>query len=138
MSASSYLGSRSAPIRAVLDWSPRTRTTSLNSLDLVEARAASRVEIARSSRGITCKVTMQTYIRMEMSVALEKVIGCSDQSRCFGSEMGPSYVATNMMRRAMSFCSRLSSEIALPPKMVAMVLVGSWYVGPLFLPRSPP
>ena len=69
-SASFYLGSRSAPIQAVLDWSSRMRTTSLNSLDLVEARETSRVGISRSSGGITYEVMMQSCIWMEMSVAL--------------------------------------------------------------------
>ena len=57
---------------------------------------------------------------------LEKVIGCSDQSRYLGSAMGPSYVATEKTRLATSFYSRLSLETALPPKIVATVLVAFW------------
>ena len=57
--------------------------------------------------------------------ALEKVIGYSDQSRYLGSVMGPSYVATDKTRRATSFYSRLSLKMALPPKIVAMILVAS-------------
>ena len=66
-SVSSYLGSRSALIQAVLDWSSGTRTTSLNSLDLVEAQATSRIGISRSSGGITSEVMMQSYIQMDVS-----------------------------------------------------------------------
>ena len=69
-SMSSYLGSRPALIRAVLDRSPRMRATSFTSLDLVDAQVASMVGISRSSREICCEVTMQSYMQMEMSVAL--------------------------------------------------------------------
>jgi len=41
----------------------------LNCLDLVEPQAACMVGISRSSGGITYEVTMQSYIRMEMSIA---------------------------------------------------------------------
>ena len=68
-SASSYLGLRPAPIRAVLDWSPGMRATSFTSLDLVDARAASMVGISRSYREISYEVVMQSCMRMEMSVA---------------------------------------------------------------------
>jgi hypothetical protein len=50
-SMSSYLESRLAPIRAILDRSPGTRTTSFTSLDLVDARAASIVGIFNYSGG---------------------------------------------------------------------------------------
>ena len=73
MSASSYLGLRLALIQVVLDWSPGTRATSLTSLDLVDARAASLVGISRSSKGITYEVTMQSCIQMDMSFALASV-----------------------------------------------------------------
>ena len=69
-SASSYLGLRLALIQVVLDWSPGTRATSLTSLDLVDARAASLVGISRSSKEISYEVTMQSYMWMEMSIAL--------------------------------------------------------------------
>ena len=60
MSVSSYLGSRPAPIRAVLDWSLGTRV-------------ASRVGISRSSGEICYEVVMQSYMRMEMSIASASV-----------------------------------------------------------------
>ena len=69
MSASSYLGLRSALIRAVLDWSPGSRTTSFMSLDLVEARAASMVGISRSYEEICYEDVRQSYMQIEMSVA---------------------------------------------------------------------
>ena len=69
MSVSSYLGLRSASIRAVLDWSPGMRTTSFTSLDLVDAQVASMVGISRSSREICYEVVRQSYMRMDMSVA---------------------------------------------------------------------
>jgi hypothetical protein len=68
-SMSSYLRSRSAPIRAVLDRSPGMRTTSFTSLDLVNAQVASIVGISSSSSGTYCKAMMQSYKRMEISVA---------------------------------------------------------------------
>jgi hypothetical protein len=43
------------------------------------------------------------YGMSNLWLALEKVIGCFDQSRYLGSTMGLSYVATDMMRRATSF-----------------------------------
>ena len=56
-----------------MDWSLGMRTTSLNSLDLVEAWAASRVGISKFFGGITYEVMMQSYIQMEISVALVSV-----------------------------------------------------------------
>ena len=73
MSASSYLGSRPALIRAVLDWSLGMRATSFTSFDLVDARAASMVGISRSSREISYEVEMQSCMWMEMSVASASV-----------------------------------------------------------------
>ena len=73
MSASSYLGSRSALIWAVLDWSPGTRKTSFTCLDLVEARATSMVGISRSYGEICREDVRQSYMRMEMSVASASV-----------------------------------------------------------------
>jgi hypothetical protein len=52
MSASSYLGSRVAPMRAILDLSPGTSSTSLVSLDFTAARVASLPGISRSAGGI--------------------------------------------------------------------------------------
>ena len=69
MRVSSYLGSRSVLIRAVLDWSPGTRTTSFTSLDLVEARAASMVGLSRPYGEIYHEDAKQSCMRMEMSVA---------------------------------------------------------------------
>ena len=57
--------------------------------------------------------------------ALEKVIGCFDQFRYFGSVTWSSYVVIDMICRAVSFCSRLVSKAALPPKMEETVLVVS-------------
>ena len=72
-SVSSYLGSRPAPIRVVLDWSPGTRATSFTSLDLVDAWVASVVGISRSFGEISCKVATQSYMWMEMLVASASV-----------------------------------------------------------------
>ena len=72
-SASSYLGSRPALIRTVLDWSPGMRVTSFTFLDLVDARVVSMVGISRASGEISYEVTMQSCMRMEMSVASASV-----------------------------------------------------------------
>ena len=68
-SVSSYLGSRSALLRAVLDRSPGTRNTSFTSLDLVDARVASMVGISRCCGEIYYEDARQSCMRMEMSVA---------------------------------------------------------------------
>ena len=73
MSVSSYLGSRSALIQAVLDWLSGTRATSFTFLDLVDARAASMVGISRSYGEIYCEDARQSYMQMEMSVASASV-----------------------------------------------------------------
>ena len=72
-SASSYLGSRSALIRVVLDRSPGMRTTSFTSLDLVDAQAASIIGMSSFFGGIYCEVAMQSYMWMEMLVASTSV-----------------------------------------------------------------
>ena len=68
-STSSYLGSRLAPIQAILDCSLGTRTTSFTSLDLVDARAASMVGISRSYGEIYYEDARQSCMQMDMSVA---------------------------------------------------------------------
>jgi hypothetical protein len=68
-SASSYLGSKVAPMRAVLDLSPETNSTSLVSLDFIAARVASLLGISRSAGGIFLALAMDYYMRIESSRA---------------------------------------------------------------------
>jgi hypothetical protein len=68
-SASSYLGSRPAPMRAVLVLSPGTSSTSLVSLDFAAARVASLLGISRSMREIFLASAMDSYMWIESSRA---------------------------------------------------------------------
>jgi hypothetical protein len=68
-SASSYLESRVAPMRAILDLSPRTSSTSLVSLDFTAARVASLLGILRSAGGIFLASAMDYYMWIESSRA---------------------------------------------------------------------
>jgi hypothetical protein len=62
-SASSYLGSRVAPMRAILDLSPGTSSTSLVSLNFTAAWVAYLPRISRSVGGMDC------YMQIESSRA---------------------------------------------------------------------
>jgi hypothetical protein len=69
MSASSYLGSRVTPMRAVLDLSPRTSSTYLVSLDFAATRVASLLGISRSARGIFLASVMDCCSSRALAVA---------------------------------------------------------------------
>jgi hypothetical protein len=69
MSVSSYLGSRAAPMRALLVLSPRTSFTSLVYLDFVVARVASLLGISRSAGGIFLVSVMDYCMRIESARA---------------------------------------------------------------------
>jgi hypothetical protein len=68
-SVSSYLGSRAAPMRAVLDLSLGTNSTSLVSLDFTAARVASLLGISRSAGGIFLASAMDYCMQIESSRA---------------------------------------------------------------------
>jgi hypothetical protein len=68
-SASSYLGSRAAPMRAVLVLSPGTSSTSLVSLDLAAAQEASLLGISRSAGEIFLVSAMNCYMLIKSSRA---------------------------------------------------------------------
>jgi hypothetical protein len=68
-SVSSYLGSRVAPMRAVLDLSPGTSSTSLVSLDFAAARVAYLLGISRSAGGIFLASAMDYCMWIESSRA---------------------------------------------------------------------
>jgi hypothetical protein len=66
-SVSFYLGSRAAPMWAVLALSPRTSSTSLVSLDFTAARVASLLGISRSAEEIFLASAMDYCMRIESS-----------------------------------------------------------------------
>jgi hypothetical protein len=68
-SVSSYLGSRVAPMRAILDLSPGTSSISLVSLDFTAAQVASLPGFSRSTGGIFLASAMDYYMRIESSRA---------------------------------------------------------------------
>jgi hypothetical protein len=68
-SASSYLGSRATPMRAILVLSPRTSFTSLVSLDFAAARVAALLGISRSAGRIFLASVMDYYMRIKSSRA---------------------------------------------------------------------
>jgi hypothetical protein len=69
MSVSSYLGSKATSMRAVLDLSPGTSSTSLVSLDFAAARVASLLGISRSAGGIFLASAMDYCMQIESSRA---------------------------------------------------------------------
>jgi hypothetical protein len=68
-SAFSYLGPRAAPMRAVLDLSLETSSTSLVSLDFAATQVASFLGISRSVGGIFLVLAMDYCMRIESSRA---------------------------------------------------------------------
>jgi hypothetical protein len=68
-SASFYLGSRVAPMRAILVLSPRTSSTSFVSLDFAVAQVASLLRISRSAGGIFLALAIDYCMRIKSSRA---------------------------------------------------------------------